>query len=127
MELKKAIEIIRAMCKESKQCKDCPLFIIGGTRLCDVGNLCPIETSMIEPKLIQWEKDHKKHYPTWKQWARGKYPLGNDSIICPKKFYASAVSTEKCESMTCVECYGSEISERAAKTLGVQPIEREDD
>lgn len=128
MELKKAIDTIREICKETELCSNCPLFIVGKGRLCDKTNINSDELSILEQKLIQWEKDHEKHYPTWRQWVRGQYPLGKDSmIVCPRRFFENAIDDKVCEYHVCIECYDSEISESAAKILGVEPIERKDD
>lgn len=127
MELKRAIEIITTMCKESNTCKSCPLFQVEARKLCTVEDLSSYEIPILEQKLIQWEKEHEVHYPTWRQWVRGQYPLGQNSIICPNRFINDVISADECLNTACDNCYDSEISAYAAKILGVEPIERKDD
>lgn len=127
MELKRAIEIIHTICEESKQCKDCPLFLVGRGRMCIRGDLSSDEILALEQKLTQWEKDQEVHYPTWEQWFRSQHPHGNGKVPCPMNYVYDYIAKDDCPNTLCVDCISSEIPKHAAEILGVKPIERKDD
>lgn len=124
MELKRAAELIREICEESKMCKNCPLRIVGQTPLCDVADLSSDEIIILEQKLTQWEKDREVHYPTWEEYWKELFPDGEVSMLCILSVYADFKRYLDCSGrQACDDCQKREIPKDIALKLGIKPKE----
>lgn len=67
MEFKKAMEIMRLICRcVDIDCDECPLFLDGK---CSVRPWADSDVVRVEGILEKWEKTHPEpQYPTWGDW-----------------------------------------------------------
>ena len=109
MEFKKAMEIMRLICRcVDVDCDECPLSLDGK---CSVRPWADSDVVRVEGILEKWEKTHPEPvYPTWWEWLA-------DKGIVPAEVKAS-VAFELCETGL-VNPIPADIAEK----LGIQPKE----